>query len=61
MPGGGYVWWNQPPDGLDIPVIFVEVSIVGCNLKKFSGVKYQISGTLWKIPKINVKQVGDII
>jgi hypothetical protein len=25
LPGGRYVWWDQPPDGLDIPVIFVEV------------------------------------
>jgi hypothetical protein len=24
LPGGRYVWWDQPPDGLDIPVIFVE-------------------------------------
>jgi hypothetical protein len=28
------VWWDQPPDGLDIPVIFVEVWRMGCNLKK---------------------------
>jgi hypothetical protein len=32
--GGRYVWWNQPPNGLDIPVILLKFEQWGCDLKK---------------------------
>jgi hypothetical protein len=52
MPGGRYVWWNEPLDGLDIPVIFVEVSIVGSNLKKvFLELNTKYQGLCGKSPK----------